>query len=214
MLQAVFYSDWKNSGGDEFSGENYYKYQGKVKHENFMQIVCSGPDSKWSSIQKLYLSMISNANEKVVLESPYFIPDRAIQDSLETAALSGVDVSIVLTGKPDKRIPYWVAETYFEPLLRAGVKIFRYQPGFLHSKVLLVDDMIATVGTCNADVRSFRINYEVNAVFYDYDVVEELLVYADKDIAESLELKLEDLKKWNFFKRLRNSLFRIVAPVL
>ncbi|MBN2651142.1 MAG: cardiolipin synthase [Spirochaetales bacterium] len=214
MLQSIFYSDWKNSGGEEFQGSHYYKYHGKVENPKFMQIVCSGPDSKWSSIQKLFLSLISNANERVIVQSPYFIPDRAIQDALETASLSGIDVSLIVTGRPDKKIPYWVAETYFESLLRAGVKIYRYEAGFFHSKVIIIDDTIASVGTCNVDVRSFRINYEVNAVFYDYDVVKELSDYALIDISQSREIKLDDIKRLNIFKRLRNSIFRIIAPVL
>lgn len=214
LLQTVFYSDWINSGGEKFEGQDYYTFQGKIKNPIAMQIVCSGPDSKWSSIQKMFLLLISNAKKRIVIQSPYFIPDRTIQDAMEIASLSGVEVSLILTGKADKLIPYWVAETYFAPLLRAGVKIYRYQAGFYHPKVIIVDDGIATVGTANMDVRSFRINYEVNAVFYDKSVVEELYEIALCDIEKSKEIKLEELNRKNIFKRLRNSIFRIIAPLL
>ncbi|MCK5674085.1 MAG: cardiolipin synthase, partial [Spirochaetales bacterium] len=147
-------------------------------------------------------------------QTPYFIPSISLVNALETTALSGVEVNLMITGNPDKKIPFWVAHTYFDSLLAAGVNIFLYKNGFLHSKVLIVDDTISTVGSCNMDIRSFHLDYEINAVYYNKQVTSKLIKQFNKDLLYCQKINIEDRKKLNIFKRLRNSIFRIFSPVL
>lgn len=217
LLQSVFLADWINSGGIIKSYGQYIDRNACDKKTDRLlpvQILCSGPDSHWFSIHKLYLTMISNANTKVMIQSPYFVPDESIAAAIETAALSGVEVSLMMTGKADKYIPFWVAHTFFEPLLLAGVKIFLYEAGFFHAKTLVVDDVMATVGSCNVDQRSFFLDYELNTVLYDQQTAMRLSAQFEKDIEACRQFTLEDYKAMGRLKQFRNSAFRIVAPLL
>ena len=214
LLQGVVLSDWYNSGGDVVQDARFFPLPASRGSYLPMQIVVSGPDSDWNSIKKLFLHLISNANNRISIQSPYFIPDQPLMNALETAALSGVEVNLMMTGCPDKRIPFWVAHTYFEDLLKAGVNIYLYEQGFLHAKVLLVDEMISTVGSCNMDTRSFHLDYEVNAFFYDTKITTELIAQFNADVAECKQITFEDIRELTIFRRLRNSIFRMIAPVL
>jgi len=227
LLQNVFACDWYNAGGSDIL---YYSTSEEVilghaplfKQLDLsqslgnvvMQIITSGPDSKWDSIHKVYAKMIAEAEEEVLIQSPYFVPDLSIMSALENAALSGVSIKLMITGNPDKRIPWWVAQTYFDTLLQAGVEIYLYKKGFLHSKVLILDGDIVSSGTCNMDIRSFLLHYEVNTIIYDKSVTETFRNIFNNDILESEKISLDKYKKRSIFVRLRNSLFRIISPAL
>lgn len=214
MLQSVFLSDWRNSGGGIIQSVDYFPVTEDTEENLPMQIVVSGPDSDWYSLEKLYFSMIMNANGVIYVQTPYFIPNSSLLNALETAALCGVEVNLMITGNPDKRIPFWVAHTYFDSLLTAGVNIFLYKRGFLHSKVLIMDDTISTVGSCNMDIRSFHLNYEVNAVYYNNKITKKLTEQFKRDLQFCTKINDTDRKKLSVLKRLRNSIFRIISPVL
>jgi len=214
MLQSIFLADWYNSGGEKIESLDYFPEINETYENLPMQIVVSGPDSEWYSLEKLFLNIIMNANGFVYIQSPYFIPNSSLLNALETTALSGVEVNLMITGNPDKRIPFWVAQTYFESLLAAGVNIFLYNKGFLHSKIIIVDDTISTVGSCNMDIRSFHLDYEVNAVYYNRKKTAELTKQFIFDLQFCKKLTKKDNKKLNVFFRLRNSIFKIIAPVL
>ena len=120
----------------------------------------------------------------------------------------------MLTGVPDKKMPYWIAETYFAELIEAGIEIFRYKAGFLHSKNVIVDEKISTMGTCNFDMRSFEINYEVNSVFYSVEISKDLKTQFLKDLEVCERFDEARLKKVTFRKRLRNSVFKLISPIM
>lgn len=217
LLQSIFIADWVNSGGKIDQYEPYLSTRRsgeKTQRLLPVQMLCSGPDSRWNSIHKLYLTMISNADRKVLIQSPYFVPDESIAAAIETTALSGVAVEIMITGKPDKRIPFWVAHTFFEPLLAAGVKIYLYEAGFFHVKALIIDDSLVTTGSCNMDQRSFFLDYELNAVVYDQVTAMEMSNQFEIDRKSCRELKLEDYQKMRRITKFRNSIFRTIAPLL
>ncbi len=217
LLQSIFIADWVNSGGVI---EKYGKYVDREacdkKPDRLLpvQILCSGPDSEWNTIHKLYLTMIANANKRVMIQSPYFVPDESIAAAIETAALSGVEISLMMTGKVDKKIPFWVAHTFFEPLLRAGVKIYLYEAGFFHVKSLIIDDIMATTGSCNMDQRSFFLDYELNTVLYDQKTAMELTNQFENDLEKCRQITLEDYRTIGKLKKFRNSTFRPFAPLL
>ena len=158
--------------------------------------------------------MIATAKEEVLIQSPYFVPDSALVSQLKMAALSGVKIKIMVTGVPDKKMPYWIAETYFAELIEAGIEIFRYKAGFLHSKDIIVDEKISTVGTCNFDMRSFEINYEVNAVFFNEEISKDLKKQFIEDLGVCEKFDEVRLKKVTFRKRLRNSIFKLISPIM
>ena len=214
MLQSVFLSDWYNSGGENMKDQGHFPEVEETESNLPMQIVVSGPDSDWHSLEKLYFNMIMNSNKIVYIQTPYFIPSTSLQNALETTALSGVEVNLMMTGNPDKRIPFWVAQTYFDSLIDAGVNIYQYKKGFLHSKVLIVDEAISTVGSCNMDIRSFHLDYEINAVYYNKSVTGNLIEQFNEDLKYCIKINKEDRVKLNVLKRLRNSVFRIFSPLL
>ncbi len=217
ILQSIFLADWVNSGGIIDDPERFFKkldLKSKVVNLTGVQMLSSGPDSDWFGIQQLYFTMITNANNKVVIQSPYFIPDESIATALENAALTGVDVNLMITGCPDKRIPFWAAHSFFEPLLKAGVKIFLYKAGFFHSKVVVIDEKVATCGSCNMDQRSFFLDYELNTIFYNERIAKEFSDQFDRDCELSEQFTLESYHNLSAVKKLRNSVFRLISPLL
>ena len=215
LLQAVFLSDWYNSGGGMVQDPRFFPgTAGRGSRQLPTQIVCSGPDSDWNSLRMMYANLIHNANQRIFVQSPYFVPEATIMNALTTASLSGVEVNLMMTGVPDKRIPFWVAHTYFEELIAAGVNIYLYEAGFFHAKTLVIDDSIATVGSCNLDVRSFHLDYELNAFFYDQHSAKELIEKFEEDLSSCRKIEREDIRRLALPLRLRNSLFRMIAPLL
>lgn len=216
QLQAVFMTDWFNTTRKWLEQDHYFTdwdthYDpGDIP----VQIVVSGPDSDWAAIRDLYVNLIGNAKQRIWIQSPYFIPDELTLLTMTLAARSGIDVRLMMTGVPDKRIPYWAANTYFESLLAAGGHIYQYEPGFFHAKVVICDSQIATVGTCNMDIRAFMLNYEVNAVFYDKGIVSELAEVFERDRSQCREVTLKSLRRQGPLRRVRNSLLRLLSPLL
>ena len=215
MLQMIFMTDWYNSGGKLGpEGRSFPEYKPNFSGPVKMQIAASGPDSRWHSIKQLIFTMITNANSEVLIQSPYFVPDETIVASMETAALSGIRVKLIMTGIPDKRIPLWVARTYFETLLDAGVEVYMYRKGFYHPKAVIVDRRFATLGTCNMDVRSFHLDYEVNISLYDENAAMELAAEFERDLLHCRRIERHDIDSYPRIFKLRNSIFRILAPLL
>ena len=222
---AIFVTDWLNSGGkysfgEDVKGEAVHELEEQKpidkqkKLEYLMQVSSSGPDTEWTTLKYLYSKMIATAKTEVLIQSPYFVPDTDLVSQLKMAALSGVKIKIMITGVPDKKMPYWIAETYFAELIEAGIEIFRYKAGFLHSKNVIVDEKISTMGTCNFDMRSFEINYEVNSVFYSVEISKDLKTQFLKDLEVCERFDEARLKKVTFRKRLRNSVFKLISPIM
>ncbi|MDC7225407.1 MAG: cardiolipin synthase [Spirochaetales bacterium] len=215
LLQAVFLADWENSGGKVEDESVYINTEPDTEGDLAMQIVTSGPDSDWHSLKDLFFNLISNANEEVLIASPYFIIDEAIEEAMVTAALAGVTVRIIMAGPPpDKWVPFWVAQTYYERLIEAGVEFYQYRKGFFHSKYIVADGKVATAGTCNMDLRSLQLHYEINAVIYDAVEAEKFRSIFEENLTDCRKVSLEELENLGFLKKLRNSIFRIIAPLL
>ena len=160
-----------------------------------VQIASSGPDETWEQIKYGYLKMIASAKQSIHIQSPYFIPDQSFLDAIKIAALGGVDVSIMIPNKPDHPFVYWATYNNVASLLDAGVNIFHYDNGFLHSKTLVIDDEVASVGTTNMDHRSFTLNFEINAFIYDTHIAKELRLAFEKDLEVSYRLTKEICKQ-------------------
>tara|TARA_Y100000034_G_C6888299_1_gene408198 strand:- start:781 stop:2091 length:1311 start_codon:yes stop_codon:yes gene_type:complete len=214
VLQTIFINDWYHATKEKMFSRKYFPTNQKTFHKLPMQIAISGPDSKWESINQLYFSLINSVDKYIYIRSPYFVPDRSIIMALKTAALRGLDVRLMVTGVADKKIPYWAAFTFFRDLMRAGVKIYHYNRGLMHSKTIVLDDQISTVGTANMDSRSFFLNYELNALMYDKKTAIKLRDDFLEDLKYSKRLYLSDYNSFNIFVRIRNSLARLFSPIL
>ncbi len=179
-----------------------------------VQIAASGPDSPYESIMQAYHYAIATAKHTIYITSPYFIPNQSILTALKTAALAGVDVNLLVPRNPDHQLVYMAAMPYIEDLLEDGVKVWLYRKGFLHSKIVTVDDTIAIVGTANMDQRSFALNFEVNALIYDKKTVEELNKAFHRDLADADGLDLAEMKKRPLSRRILESTSRLLSPLL
>ena len=212
-LQVVFAADWFFVVQENLTGKRYFPQTNDLEGIP-VQISASGPDSDWESIGQAFFTAIASAKSRIYIASPYLMPPFEIIYALKTAALSHVDVRILFPEKTDSVIPRWSSFSYIEELLEAGVRIYFYQAGFIHSKYLIVDEVFSTVGTTNLDFRSFETNFEVNAFIYDQHFTATLSKQFRSDLRNSREVKLAEWKarKWHF--KMRESLAHIVSPLL
>lgn len=213
-IQWQFFIDWRFSSGEEIKGCQSYIGDNSNQDGVGVQIVSSGPDSKWPSIKDGYLKMISNAEHRIYIESPYFIPDDSIFEALKISALSGVDVRVMLPNKPDHPFIYWAGLSYIGELLQAGVRFYVYERGFVHSKVLIMDDDVSTVGTANLDIRSFKLNFEINAFLYDGDINKQLGDRFYNDLSNCTEITIESYSKRSNIVKIKESVSRLLSPIL
>ena len=215
-LQSRFLLDWAQASGEKMEwSEEYFKYSQKHNEQGVgLQIVTSGPDSEREQIKKSYIRMIFDAKEYIYLQTPYFIPDDSVLDAIRIASMSGVDVRVMIPNKPDHLFVYWATYSYVGELLKAGAKVYLYENGFLHAKTMVIDDRLATVGTANIDVRSFRLNFEVNAIIYHEETAVQLRDTFAADLKHSHELTSEIYNNRSLLIRFKESLSRLLSPVL
>jgi len=179
-----------------------------------IQIVTSGPDSEWSQIKNGYIKMISLAKKSILIQTPYFIPDASLLDTIRIACLSGVDVKIMIPNKPDHIFVYWATLSNVGELLKAGAKVYIYDNGFLHAKTVVVDEEIASVGTANIDIRSLNLNFEINAFIYDKKIAKDLSNTFDQDVEKSTLLTWEQYQNRSKWIQLKESVSRLLSPIL
>lgn len=213
-LQVVFLTDWYFVRQELLLDKNEYLPYKKEDGNVVIQTVTSGPDSDWASIQQAYFTLINMAKRYVFISTPYFMPGETTLNSLKTAAMSGVDVRILLPHKSDSYLTYWCTRSYVMELLEAGVKVYWYQKGINHSKVIVVDGIVASVGTANMDLRSFEQNFEVNLIIYERNVVKKLATYFMEDLESSEEASIYRWKFRSKRERVKESVARLFAPVL
>ena len=178
------------------------------------QVVTSGPADAQETCSLLFVEMLNAARERIWLTSPYFIPDEALFAALRLAVLRGVDVRILLPSRPDHRIVYAASNLFALEALRAGVRIFRYLPGFLHQKVALIDGDIGVVGSANLDNRSFRLNFEITLVTVDPEFARQVEAMLLEDFSQSRELIGADRREVHRLQQLGMRVARLISPIL
>lgn len=213
MMQARFLQDWSLATSRHIGLEARYFPMIEVNGTVGTQIVSSGPDSERQQIRNALIKMVYAAKESIYLQSPYFVPDESLMTALRSAALSGVDVQIMLPGRPESWFIYWASSTYIEEFLKDGVKCFTYEPGFLHAKTMVVDEKIATVGSANIDMRSFKLNFESNAILLDSATSGRLAAIFRDDLKRCRELTLAEFQRRSLFTRFMESLARLLSPL-
>ncbi|MBC6973813.1 cardiolipin synthase [Bacillus sp. Xin] len=220
-LQAVFLEDWLYASSglntyswDSFMNREYFPGQGIPQAEGAVQIIASGPSSDDKSIRNALLAAMGSAKKSIWIATPYFIPDQETLTLLRLSATAGIDVRVLYPGKNDSIISDQASQSYFTPLLKAGVSIYRYKDAFMHAKIVLVDDEIASIGTANMDIRSFELNYEIIAMLYESKTVLDIKQDFEEDFNNSIEIRWESFQKRSIRKRILESLMRLISPLL
>lgn len=215
-LQYMFLCDWNFCAKKkiQFGADYFPKFpkENKILDE-LVQIVPSGPDSILPVIFYSLLEAIGTAKKQVLITSPYFIPGESLMDALIIAAKSGVKIKLLVPWKSDSMIVNLAARSYYKELLRQGVRIFEYKKGFVHSKVMLIDDSLAIVGSANMDYRSFDLNFEVNAMLYSKTTVQQLQAAFDNDIQQSGEINSLDWINRPKYIHLYEKIVGLLAPI-
>ena len=213
-MQMRFILDWRAASKEYILIDEKYIHSSASEDEVGVQIVSSGPDDINDQIKQGYLKIINEAKEYIYIQTPYFIPDSSIVDALSIAAVSGVDVRIMIPDRPDHPFVHTATKAYCMDMLEYGIKAYTYNGGFLHAKAIVSDNAIASVGTCNFDIRSFRLNFEVNAFIYNSNAAIELRRQFERDMENSTEILAEDVKKRSYFSRFHAAVARLFSPVL
>jgi len=216
-LQYLFIGDWNFCSGKALGNiKDYFPevYRNNSPGDKIIQIAASGPDSVNPTILYSLLYAVYQAQQEILITTPYFIPDQSLMDALIVAALAGVSVQLLVPEKSDSRLVALAASSYYDDLLAAGVKIFFYQDGFVHAKTLVVDKKIAVVGTANMDLRSFDLNFEVNAIVYDDELATSLANVFYSDIKDAELLDVFNWSNRSIAKKFMEKTARLVSPLL
>ena len=220
-MESRFIQDWNFAAEDDLRIENYclqmsedYLSGRDGPGESAVQIVSGGPDTEFNPIEQQYMKMISEAKKCIRIQTPYFVPDEPVLSSLRVAALSGVDVQVMIPFKPDHPFVYWATLYYVGTLLKSGVRVFQFSPGFVHAKTLVIDNEVASVGSANFDVRSFELNFETNAVVYDAAFALEMARAFQEDVrSHCIELTPAQYAKRSYWVKFMESISRLYTPI-
>ena len=212
-FQNVFLVDWNFVDQKVVTNAKYYPAPQSYGN-NFSQMVASGPDTDWETILQGILMAIANADSYVYIHTPYFLPPESMITTLKSAALSGIEVCIMMPERSDSRLTHAASRSYIRELLEAGIRIFFYRHNFLHSKAIVIDDQISIVGTANMDVRSYEQNFEVSAFIYEHGTALKLKKAFKTDMKACKELNLNLWKSRTRKEKFKESLARLFSPML
>lgn len=215
-IQRAFLIDWYFVSGTLITDRRYYpELLGNVKNDIVIQIVTSSPVEKWPDIMQGYVRILLEARRYVYIETPYFLPTETVMSAMRIAALAGVDVRIMIPRHGDAKFVEWASRSYVFETIQAGVKVYLYRPGFLHSKLLVCDDIVCTCGSTNVDFRSFENNFEANAFIYDRETTLRFKQIFMDDIKEcNFVTERMISRKRPFAQRLWESVVRLLSPLL
>ena len=210
-MQAIFLQDWTSAVGKSISCADYFPPH-NINTPKPIHIVASSPDSKWESMQKLYVRMVSMARTKLYITTPYLIPDEPAYCT-ESPRCQGWTYGSLCPASRTK-IVHWASRSYYQELMEAGIRVYEYNRGFIHAKVIQVDNRVASVGTANLDIRSLHLGYEVNAIVYDEEVVKTLEGDFFRDLKHAVEIDPAKWKDRPMRKHLVEATARLFSPLL
>ncbi|HWD89601.1 MAG TPA: cardiolipin synthase [Mucilaginibacter sp.] len=213
-LQYLFICDWNFCSGKHLKLEkDFFCTVSAPKGKATVQIAASGPDSDFPTLMFSMVQTIGLAEKELLITTPYFIPGGNILDALHVAAMSGVQVKILVPDKSDSVLVNMAARSYYSELLDAGVEIYLYQKGFVHAKTMVSDAQLCIIGTANMDHRSFELNFEVNSMIYDAETASELRDVFYRDIKDAKKINPETWRKRSFYKQLPEKVVRLFSPL-
>ncbi len=227
-LQRAFGEDWAATTGELLEDAAFYptdfpqtltgaeaRQEGlRGSHGCTVQIIDSGPDRQWSPITHLFSQAFTSAQQQLWLTTPYFIPSETIESAMIGAALRGVDVRLLVPQRADSWVVTLASRSYFQPMLRAGVKIYAYQKGFVHAKTIVIDDWMSTIGSANLDTRSFQLNFELNALIYSEDFAATMKNRFLQDLEQAQIVDADYCDQWGPLQRIAQASARLLSPLL
>ena len=213
-LQSAFLIDWYVASKQLIKGKIYYPEE-KIFGNNIMQFVTSGPVGQWRFYLQAVTFSITNAKKYVYIQTPYFLPTDGLNQALQAVALGGVDIRLMLPNRSDTRMANMASRSFLDEMVKAGVKVYFYESGFLHAKLLVMDDMLTSIGSANIDFRSFEHNFEINAFVYQESFAKEMKkVFLDDINQHCKQLVPARWLKRPILKRLAESFMRLFSPLL
>ncbi len=218
-LQAIFMADWHFvSGKNLLQAHDIDQYLPEVREQCQpqvpLQIAASGPDSDQASILQLYFAAITSARQSIDISSPYLVLNESLLMALKTAAIGGARIRILIPSKADHFMVYWASRSYLAELLEVGIQIWEYQKGFIHAKQMIVDNEVLLIGTANMDLRSFNHNLELTAAIYDKPICLEATAVFEQDLLDSSHLDKDRFAARSVIQKSKESLCRLVSPLL
>jgi cardiolipin synthase len=216
-LQHLFLCDWNFCADSKLEPNDVFfppLNKMPVHKHKIVQIAASGPDSRTPAILYSMLQAINLATEEIIISTPYFIPNESLLDALCVASLGGVKIKLLVPLKSDSSFIDHAVRSYYSEILNAGIEIYQYKKGFMHAKTMVCDRKIAMIGTANMDIRSFDLNFEVNAIVYDKEIARELFDIFMDDLKVSEKLDLLTWNKRPRYKKLIENAVRLVSPLL
>jgi cardiolipin synthase len=211
-MQSAFLIDWYSSGKELIKDRDYFP-ELPVETENLMQIVTGSPVSLQRTLLHATIRIIIRANKYVYIQTPYFLPEDSLVQSLQLAALSGIDVRLMVPAKTDALLVGAAAESYYEEMMHSGVKIYALTNAFLHAKMIVCDDFLTVAGSANMDFRSFEHNFEINTYIYDSVFAGQMKNIFLQDQEKCRQILLKDWKKRSCLKKLWASVLRLFSPL-
>ena len=212
-IQKLFLIDWYFVERKLITDEKYFP-KPVVYNNNILQVVSSGPDTDWESIMQGICNAIMAADRYVYIHTPYFMPNELVSGCIQMAALSNTEIRLMIPERSDARLSDLSTSSFLGDMLEAGVRVFKYQTGMLHSKAIVIDDLISIVGSTNIDDRSFKQNFEVNAFIYDEKTALQLKKLFIDDMANCTELTLDGWNNRRRRQKLKESFARLFSPLM
>ena len=213
-LNSRFIMDWRFTTKEKIEAVPSAALSTEKAGSKGVQIVSCGPEDPKEEVKRGFMRMITYAEKNVYVQTPYFVPDQSILESLKMASQSGVDVRVMIPCMPDHPFVYWATYYYIGELLRSGARVWIYDNGFLHAKTLVVDGEVSSMGSTNFDNRSFKLNFETNAFVFDEDFAAQMEDTFEMDMQKSHELTLSEYNKRNIIIRLKEVVSRLLTDVL
>lgn len=213
-INARFLLDWRTAVKEDLTLKDAYFSKTIGNGITGIQVVSSGPDTRKEEVKRGFNRMISTAEEKIWIQTPYFVPSNSLHENLKVAVLSGVDVRIMIPNKPDHMFVYWATWSYVGDLIELGAKVYIYDAGFLHAKTLVVDGEISSAGTANFDRRSFVLSFETNVFIYGAKHARKMEEIFEEDMLKSYQLTKESYKNRSFLIKIKEPICRLLSDLL
>ena len=213
-LQAAFLIDWHVASKKLLNNPLYYPSVPVYSEDNIMQICSSGPVGQWRTLLQATIFSIANAKRYIYIQTPYFLPTEGLNHALQIAALGGVDVRLMLPKRSDTRTANMATHSFIDEMVKAGVKVYFYKPGFLHSKLLVIDDSLTCIGSANMDFRSFEHNFEINAFVYQASFALQMKKIFLYDLHNCERIIPSQWLRRPRKQRLAESFMRLFSPLL
>ncbi len=212
-LQSAFLIDWYVVSKKLINSKIYYPPVPNYS-DNIMQVLTSGPTGPWRTLLQAVIFMIANAKKYLYIQTPYFLPTEGLNQALQTAALGGVDVKLMLPKKSDTQTANMASHSFIDDMVKVGAKVYFYEPGFLHSKLVVSDDELTCIGSANMDFRSFEHNFEINAFVYQKEFALRMKKIFQHDMHSCEKLVPSRWLKRPIKQRMAESFMRLFSPLL